>query len=318
MQIDDQTSPKSPVYFGVPQGRILVGPILFNMYVAELSSCIDSDSIQYPDDTIIYRTRRPNDILQEIRNLENDIKTILEWSAGNGLVFNNDKLKYITFSSKRKVNDKIYLICSNRKSVAEETTVKLLGVNFDQNLAWSSHVNSIFKSSYRILRTLKTFKRFTPFKVRKSLAEALVLSRLNSSNVVFGQLPKYLHNRLQHVQKSAPGCVIVRYAKLRDVINLNWLPIHESIEYYTVKCVHHSLRDRNWPSYLHLKTVQEKRVNRTTKEIKLAFVKSRHFKTNVIFNELPLATRQCENKINFGKKAIQFYQDKGLAQPLPE
>ena len=201
VQIDDQTSSKSPVHFGVPQGSIL-GLILFNIYVAELPSCIDSDSIQYADDTTIYRTCRPSDILQEIHILENDIKTASKWSAGNGLVFNNDKLKYITFSSKRKVNDKSYLIRSNRKSIAEETTVKLLGVNFDQNLTWSSHVNSIVKASYGILRTLKTFKRFTPFKVRKSLAESLVLSRLNYNNVVFGQLSKYLQNCFQRVQKA--------------------------------------------------------------------------------------------------------------------
>ena len=75
------------------------------------------------------------------------MKTVSEWSARNGLVFNNDKLKYITFSSKRKINDKIYLIRSNRKSTAEETTLKLIGINFDQNLTWSSHVNSIVKAS---------------------------------------------------------------------------------------------------------------------------------------------------------------------------
>ena len=124
VQIVDQTSPKSPVHFGVPQGSIL-GPIVFNVYVAELPSCIDSDSIQHVLDTTIYRTCRPNGILLEICQLKNHIKIVWEWSPENGIVFNNDKLKCITFSSKGKVNDKSYLISSNRKSIAEETTIKL-------------------------------------------------------------------------------------------------------------------------------------------------------------------------------------------------
>ena len=124
--------PKSSVHFGVSQGSIL-GPILFSTNVAKLPSYIDSDSIQSADDTIIYRTCRPSDILQKISILENDIKTVLEWSATNGLVFNNDKLKYIISSSKKKINDKSHLIRPNRKSTAEETTVTLLGINFNQN-----------------------------------------------------------------------------------------------------------------------------------------------------------------------------------------
>ena len=66
VQIDEQTSPKSPVHLGVPQISIL-GLILFNTYVAEPPSCLDSDSIQYADDTTIVGTCRPNGILQEIR-----------------------------------------------------------------------------------------------------------------------------------------------------------------------------------------------------------------------------------------------------------
>ena len=213
-----------------------------------------------------------------------------------------------------------YLIRSNRKSTAEETTLKLIGINFDQNLTWSSHVNSIVKASYGILRTLKTFKRFTPFKVRKSLTGSLVLSRLNYSTVVFGQLPKYLQNRLQRVQNSAAGYVIGRYAKLSDVINLNWLPIHESIEYNIVKCVYHSLHDRNWPSYLRLETVQQKRVLRSNdRRNKIDFGEKHTFQSQFnIFNELPLAMRQCENKINFEKKERKLYQDKALARALSE
>ena len=76
-----------------------------------------------------------------------------------------------------KKEGKSYLIRSNRKSIAEETTVG----NYLQltSTTWSSHVKSIVKSLYGILRALKTLKRFIPLKVRKPLAESLVLSRLN-------------------------------------------------------------------------------------------------------------------------------------------
>ena len=44
-------------------------------------------------------------------------------------------------------------------------------------------------------------------KVRKKLAEALILSKINYCNVVHGQLPKYLINRLQWGQNTKTGYV---------------------------------------------------------------------------------------------------------------
>ena len=80
-------------------------------------------------------------------------------------------------------------------------------------------------------------------KVRKTLAEALILSKINYCNVVYGQLPKYLINRLQRVQNATVGYVYGRYAKTLDVINLNWLPIEKNIPMNTIKLAHKSLND---------------------------------------------------------------------------
>ena len=87
-----------------------------------------------------------------------------------------------------------------------------------------------------------------------------------------------------------------------------------------MKCVYHSLHDRNWPSYLRLETVQQKRVPRSNGQgNKIDFGEKHTFQRQcTIINELSLATRQSENKIYFEKKARQFYQDKALARALSE
>ena len=53
VQVDDKSSEMSNMYFRVPQGSIL-GPVLFNLYVADLSEILSTTSAQYADDTTIY------------------------------------------------------------------------------------------------------------------------------------------------------------------------------------------------------------------------------------------------------------------------
>ena len=55
VQVNDKQSIRLPIYFGVLQGRIL-GPVLFNIYVAKLSTWIESNSIQYADETNTYKS----------------------------------------------------------------------------------------------------------------------------------------------------------------------------------------------------------------------------------------------------------------------
>ena len=81
----------------------------------------------------------------------------------------------------------------------QKANVKLLGVIFDKHHTWIEQINNI-KSTHGTLWALQKFSRFTPMKVKKTLAEALILSKINYCNVVYGQLPKYLINRLQRVQ----------------------------------------------------------------------------------------------------------------------
>ena len=92
VQLDDNKSLYRPIHFGVPRGSIL-SPVLFNIYVSSLSSCLKSNSIQYVDDTCLSLLDSISNIQSTISVLETDIRNLNTWSENNGLVFNNDKLK---------------------------------------------------------------------------------------------------------------------------------------------------------------------------------------------------------------------------------
>ena len=64
-QVNDKQSTRLPIYFGVPQCSILA-PVLFNIYVAKLSTYIESNSIQHADDTNIYKRSSKANIIPTI------------------------------------------------------------------------------------------------------------------------------------------------------------------------------------------------------------------------------------------------------------
>ena len=194
VRLDNKKSSYQPIYFGVAQGSIYdpdlfniyvsslssclkynFAPVLFNIYVSSLSSCLKYNFIKYVDGTSLYLSNFIRNIQSTISINETEIKNLNTWSENNGLVFNNDELLSVLFTSKRTVYDQSYLIKSNGKSIKQKPTAKLLGITFDWNLTCNEHINILTKLTYGVLRLLESFKRFKSFPTRKCPAESLVL-----------------------------------------------------------------------------------------------------------------------------------------------
>ena len=189
--------------------------------------------------------------------------------------------------------DKCKLILNN-EPVERLNSTKILGVHFDENLTWITHVNNLIKSSHATLRSLRRFKRFTPYKVRKTLAETLILSNLRYCIPVYSQLPKYLIRRLQRTQNTVAGYVLGRYAKESDFITtLGWLPVQEMMEFAIVKCTFSALNDPKWPKYLPIKLQEIKRTTRFENEMMVERGDKNTFgdQAHDIFNDLAKAIR---------------------------
>jgi retron-type reverse transcriptase len=77
VQVNDKSSTKITTMFGVPQGSIL-GPVLFNLYVADMQRNIDiqESCLQYADDSTFYQHCKVNDIAACKSNLEESLSNI--------------------------------------------------------------------------------------------------------------------------------------------------------------------------------------------------------------------------------------------------
>ena len=93
-----------PTYLrhGVPQGSIL-GSILFILYLQPLSNVIKHPVLHqvYADDTQIYKSCTPSEIVDTIKCIEQCISNVKSWMFHNKLKMNDDKTETILFCTKR-------------------------------------------------------------------------------------------------------------------------------------------------------------------------------------------------------------------------
>lgn len=159
--INRESSDRTFVESGVVQGSVL-GPILFLIYVSDMSSVIKRPSFlgTYADDTKLGRAIQPGK--NDHKALQSDINRLTEWCRENGMRFNVSKCKVIHFGHKNGRQQ--YEIDGTPLEAVESH--KDLGILIQDNLKPSLHVASIVKKANAILGQVK---RTFSFRKRETL-----------------------------------------------------------------------------------------------------------------------------------------------------
>ena len=104
VQIDDSVSQRLAVTNGVPQGSIL-GPVLFNIYVHDMSTKTRATCCQYADDTSLYRHSRPKDLTTCAETLNKDVihwaPKLVNWPALEQIFNPKKKTNSLLFTARR-------------------------------------------------------------------------------------------------------------------------------------------------------------------------------------------------------------------------
>lgn len=190
---------------GVPQGSHL-GPLLFVLFIADLSPLIQSQKLFYADDLKIYRailTRMDCCILQR------DLDNITKWCRANGMEVNAGKCKSMSFTRSRTLMHQCYLIDSHELDCV--TTMKDLGIIVDSKLKFNEHISTTTAKAFSLLGFLRRItKSFHDVYAMKAVYCAVVRSVLEYAVQVWAPYSQVQCSRVERVQRS-----FVRYALRR-------------------------------------------------------------------------------------------------------
>ena len=236
--IGTTTSKVESVQCGVPQGSVL-GLLPYLLFVNELGQTIKEEHcpntahddqsrlfgndcsdccqlIVYADDSmyIVSSSSRFRNQLM----LEDKFEKIKNFLNSNLLQINDGKTCVTEFMScqKRAKSKGIPPELTVRvleggklvdKLITDSPSCRILGINLQNNLGWSSHLltgkKSILPAIRRRLGALSTLKREISLKGRLQLANSLILSRLNYLLCIWGNTSENFVKKAQIVQNMA-------------------------------------------------------------------------------------------------------------------
>ncbi len=154
----------------------------------------------YADDTQLYISLWPGET-QQIEKLMECIVDIKNWMTSNFLLQNSEKTEVLIIGPKTPtINNLEHCLTFDGCSVDSSSSVRNLGVPFDSNLSFDSHVSIICKTAFF---HLKNISKLRPMSNAEMLIHVFMTSRLDYCNSLLGGCSARLINKLQMVQKAA-------------------------------------------------------------------------------------------------------------------
>jgi len=149
VQIGTTRSQSKNIKVGCVQGSIL-GPRLFTLYMKNLPEIIrEAHLVSFADDSYISVAHK--DIKYVKQHLEQIMTRHESFLTSIGMVTNVSKTELIFFARKPLMDPGIITV--NGTDIVAKPSMKILGIMFDQNLGWVTHLEKIkIKARYTLLK----------------------------------------------------------------------------------------------------------------------------------------------------------------------
>ena len=201
--LNGQYSSWAKVEAGVPQGSIL-GPLLFLIYINDLSENLASNPKLFADDTSLFSVVK--NVNASNIDLNNDLKKIGEWAFQWKMSFNPDPNKQaqeLIFSRKVQTTNHPPLFF-NENVVPKTTLQKHLGMFLDSKLNFSEHLKTIFQKTNKTIGLLRKLQTLLPRAPLITIYKSFIRSHLDYGDMIYDQtFSMSFQQRMETIQHNA-------------------------------------------------------------------------------------------------------------------
>ena len=192
-----------------------------------------------------------------------------------------DKTHLLTLSKRIRRNTNAELVLDTPSSqIMSSQSEKLLGGIVHSNLKWADHIlhgdGSLVRALSGRINALKLISKVASFKVRKSVAEGIFMSKLMYLIEIWGGCEKYLLRSLQILQNRVVR-IVTNQGSRKPTIDLfthcGWLSVRQLAVYHAVIMLHKA-KVSGLPKYLNNMFLFDQQPRRLTRLADLNLVRS--------------------------------------------
>ena len=149
------------------------------------------------------------DETNQLAKLQICLKDIKTWMTCNFLLLNSDKTEVIVFGPKHlRSSLSKHIVTLDGITVASSTTVRNLGVIFDQDMSFNSHIKQTCRTSFFHLRSIVKIRNILSQSDAEKLVHAFVTSRFDYCNSLLSGCLNSSLKHLQLIQNAAAGVLM--------------------------------------------------------------------------------------------------------------
>ena len=199
VRIGTVTSDWVMVKRGCPQGSTF-GPLMWNIFQNDLPNIITEANVSmYADDHQIYVAKETIESVEKI--LVENGKKMTKWYQDNLLKVNCDKYQAMVLGSQKDARKVDMDICGEK--VEQTQSIKILGVNLDENLNFSYHIGEICKKVSRLIGILRRLKNLIPVSAKLLLYKSAIMPHLTYCHLVWHFCRASDSRKLERLQERA-------------------------------------------------------------------------------------------------------------------